>query len=158
MIREGFDCILRAGDLSDSPLIKRRLATFDRGTFASPDYLSRFGTPRTPDDLEGHERVGLLSPDTSEITPLVFCAAGKVRQVTLPSTVTVTGPRDQCRRRLPGPWADPSAAISRRLGISWGCAGRGAPRLSTYAVARPCPLFPHPPPIAAAAGVHRLDG
>lgn len=92
MIREGFDCILRAGDLSDSPLIKRRLATLDRGTFASPDYLSRFGTPRTPDDLEGHERVGLLAPDTSEITPLVFCAAGKVRQVTLPSTVTVTGP------------------------------------------------------------------
>ena len=34
----------------------------------------------------------MLSPDTSEITPLVFCAAGKVRQVTLPSTVTVTGP------------------------------------------------------------------
>src|ERR1700720_3271455 len=91
MIREGFDCILRAGDLSDSPLIKRRLATLDRGTFASPDYLSRFGTPRTPDDLEGHERVGLLSPDTREITPLVFCAAGKVRQMTLPSTVTVTG-------------------------------------------------------------------
>jgi DNA-binding transcriptional LysR family regulator len=92
MIREGFDCILRAGDLSDSPLIRRRLATFDRGTFASPDYLSRFGTPRTLDDLERHERVGLLSPDTSEITPLVFCAAGKVHQVTLPSTVTVTGP------------------------------------------------------------------
>jgi len=91
MIREGFDCILRAGELSDSPLIKRRLATLDRGTFASPDYLSRFGTPRTPDDLEGHERVGLLSPDTSEITPLSFCAAGNVCQVTLPSMVTVTG-------------------------------------------------------------------
>ena len=91
MIREGFDCILRAGELSDSPLIKRRLATLDRGTFASPDYLSRYGTPRTPDNLEGHERVGLLSPDTGEITPLSFCAAGKVRQVTLPSTVTVTG-------------------------------------------------------------------
>jgi DNA-binding transcriptional LysR family regulator len=91
MIREGFDCILRAGDLTDSPLIKRRLAMLDRGTFASPDYLSRFGTPRTPDDLEGHERVGLLSPDTSEIAPLVFCAAGKVRQITLPSAVTVTG-------------------------------------------------------------------
>src|ERR1700728_3926917 len=90
MIREGFDCILRAGDLSDSPLIKRRLATLDRGTFASPDYLSRFGTPRTPDDLEGHERVGLLSPDTSEIRPLVFCAAGKVHQMMLPVTVTVT--------------------------------------------------------------------
>jgi DNA-binding transcriptional LysR family regulator len=92
MIREGFDCILRVGDLSDSPLIRRRLAMLDRGSFASPDYLSRFGMPRTPDDLEGHERVGLLSPDTGEIAPLVFRAAGTVRQVTLPSAVTVTGP------------------------------------------------------------------
>src|SRR6476620_8300227 len=53
MIREGFDCILRAGELSDSPLIKRRLALLDRGIFASPDYLGRFGTPQTPDDLAG---------------------------------------------------------------------------------------------------------
>jgi DNA-binding transcriptional LysR family regulator len=90
MIREGLDCILRAGELGDSPLIKRRLAMLDRGTFASPDYLSRFGTPQTPGDLEGHERVGLLSPDTSDIRPLVFHSAGKLHQVTLPVTVTVT--------------------------------------------------------------------
>jgi DNA-binding transcriptional LysR family regulator len=92
MIREGFDCILRAGDLADSPLIRRRLATLERGTFASPDYLSRFGTPQTPDELDGHEMVGLLAPDTAKIIPLVFSTAGKVRQVTLPAMVTVTGP------------------------------------------------------------------
>jgi DNA-binding transcriptional LysR family regulator len=92
MIREGFDCILRAGDLADSPLIRRRLATLERGTFASPEYLSRFGTPRTPDELDGHEMVGLLAPDTAKIIPLVFSTAGKVRQVTLPAMVTVTGP------------------------------------------------------------------
>jgi DNA-binding transcriptional LysR family regulator len=39
------------------------------------------------DRFGGHERVGLLSPDTSEITPLVFSATGKVRQVTLPWSV-----------------------------------------------------------------------
>jgi hypothetical protein len=39
MIREGFDCILRAGKLADSPLIRRRLATLHGGTFASPGYL-----------------------------------------------------------------------------------------------------------------------
>src|SRR5437868_12657481 len=73
MIREGFDCVLRAGELSDSPLIKRRLALLERGTFASPDYLSRFGMPRTPDDLAGHEMVGFLSPDSGDIVPLVTC-------------------------------------------------------------------------------------
>jgi DNA-binding transcriptional LysR family regulator len=92
MIREGFDCILRAGELSDSPLIKRRLALLERGTFASPDYLGRFGTPQTPDDLAGHEMVGFLSPDTGEILPLVFGTGGNARQVTLPAVVTVTGP------------------------------------------------------------------
>jgi DNA-binding transcriptional LysR family regulator len=92
MIREGFDCILRAGELSDSPLIRRHLATLSRGTFASPDYLRRFGTPRTPDDLGGHERVGMLSPDTGEIVPYVFRVAGKAHQVILPTTLTVTGP------------------------------------------------------------------
>jgi DNA-binding transcriptional LysR family regulator len=92
MIREGFDCILRSGDLSDSPLIKRHLATLPRGTFASPDYLRRFGTPNTPDDLEVHERVGLLSPETAEARPFVFTINGKRREVTLPETVTITGP------------------------------------------------------------------
>jgi DNA-binding transcriptional LysR family regulator len=92
MIREGLDCILRAGELSDSPLIKRRLAVLDRGTFASPDYLNRFGTPQSPDDLERHEMVGLLSSDSSEIIPLAFGSDSKMRQVRLPAMVTVTGP------------------------------------------------------------------
>jgi DNA-binding transcriptional LysR family regulator len=91
MIREGLDCILRAGELSDSPLIRRRLALLERGTFASPEYLNRRGTPQTPDELGGHEMVGFLSPDTGEIRPLVF-GAGKARQLTLPAVVTVTGP------------------------------------------------------------------
>src|SRR6202041_1382812 len=77
MIREGIDCVLRAGELSDSPLIKRRLAILDRGTFASPAYLSHFGTPQTPDDLEGHEMVGLLAPDSTDIIPLAFGIDGK---------------------------------------------------------------------------------
>jgi DNA-binding transcriptional LysR family regulator len=92
MIREGFDCILRAGELSDSPLIKRRLAVLERGTFASPAYISRFGTPRTPDDLDGHEMVGLLAPDSTDIIPLAFGVDGKVRRMTLPAMLTVTGP------------------------------------------------------------------
>jgi DNA-binding transcriptional LysR family regulator len=92
MIREGFDCILRVGDLADSPLIRRRLALMERGTFASPDYLARFGTPRTPGELEGHRMIGLISQETSEVTPFAFRDAGEVRQLTLPSTVNVTGP------------------------------------------------------------------
>ena len=41
--------------------IQRRLALLERGTFASPTYIDRFGAPKTPDHLEGHRMVGLMS-------------------------------------------------------------------------------------------------
>ncbi|MER8766651.1 LysR family transcriptional regulator [Mesorhizobium sp. M0968] len=92
LIREGFDCILRAGELADSALIRRRLAILERGTFASPDYLNRLGMPNTPDDLNGHEMIGLLAPDTTEVVPLAFLVKGKVNRITLTAMMTVTGP------------------------------------------------------------------
>jgi DNA-binding transcriptional LysR family regulator len=92
-LREGYDCIVRAGELVDSSLIRRKLAELQRGTFASPDYLARFGTPRTPDDLaDGHRMVGLLAPDMPSIAPFAFTVAGKVRHLTLSAVLTVTGP------------------------------------------------------------------
>lgn len=92
LIREGFDCMLRAGELHDSPLIRRRLATLERGTFASPSYLERFGTPSHPDELKGHEMVGFMAADTFKVSPLAFTVAGKLRELTLPAAITVTGP------------------------------------------------------------------
>jgi DNA-binding transcriptional LysR family regulator len=91
MVREGYDCILRAGTLTDSPLIRRKLAELHRGTFASPSYLERFGEPRTPDDLERHQIIGLHAPDAAVISPFDFVDRGKVRRITPPAVVTVTG-------------------------------------------------------------------
>ena len=87
------------------------------GTFASPGYLERFGTPRTPDELDGHEMVGFLAPDMTEIIPLAFRAGGDIRRFTLPTMMTVTSPRDECGRRLSKDRADPGSSLSRRVGI-----------------------------------------
>jgi DNA-binding transcriptional LysR family regulator len=94
MVREGFDCMLRAGELTtDTSLIRRRVAMLQRGTFASPDYIRRFGLPRTPDELEGgHRMVGYYAPDAPEIAPFSFMTDGKPRQMLLPTAITVTGP------------------------------------------------------------------
>lgn len=94
MIREGFDCMLRAGELTvDSVLIRRRLATLERGTFASPGYVSRFGIPKTVDSLEadGHRMVGFYAPDAPEVAPFDFLVDGLYRRLALPSLITVTG-------------------------------------------------------------------
>jgi len=56
-VREGVDCVLRAGVLQDSSLIARQVASLEQVTVASPSYLARHGVPQTLDDLQHHYAV-----------------------------------------------------------------------------------------------------
>lgn len=88
LVREGVDCVIRAGEPEESGLIMRRLAMMPEITCASPAYIERHDMPRTPDDLEGHEAVRFISSRTGGILPLEFSSGGHVREVNLPSRVT----------------------------------------------------------------------
>ncbi|RWR02297.1 transcriptional regulator [[Pantoea] beijingensis] len=57
VIREGFDCVVRVGQLKDSGLIARTLGHLSLANCASPDYLARFGTPQKLDELSQHAMV-----------------------------------------------------------------------------------------------------
>jgi DNA-binding transcriptional LysR family regulator len=91
LVREGVDCVLRVGDLTDSSMVGRRIAMLEEVTCASPAYLERHGVPQTPDDLDGHFAIGFLSTATGSTLPLEFVDRGVTRRLTLPSVVTVTG-------------------------------------------------------------------
>jgi DNA-binding transcriptional LysR family regulator len=91
LVREGVDCVLRVGSLSDSTMIGRSVAMLDEVTVASPAYLKRHGTPRTPNDLDGHVAVGFVSSATGTTIPLEFTDGGTVRHCVLPSVVSVSG-------------------------------------------------------------------
>ncbi|MFY2561152.1 LysR family transcriptional regulator [Corallococcus terminator] len=54
VIDEGFDGVVRAGEVSDSRLMARVLGSFRLTLVGSPDYLARRGTPRKPEDLQSH--------------------------------------------------------------------------------------------------------
>lgn len=54
LMQEGFDLAIRIANLPDSSLIARRLAPIRAVVCASPDYLDRMGTPRSPDELTEH--------------------------------------------------------------------------------------------------------
>ena len=51
LVDEGFDVAVRIGNLTDSSLVARKIAAVRVVTCASPEYLARHGTPRTPDDI-----------------------------------------------------------------------------------------------------------
>ena len=90
IVREGYDCVIRAGEIADSDMMVRRLGLAHEATFASPDYLARRGVPRTIDDLQGHEMIGFASSRTGQVLPLEFTVGNALRTVTLPARITVT--------------------------------------------------------------------
>lgn len=57
MIEEGIDIALRMGALADSAATARKLAAGRRSVLATPAYLERAGTARTPAELAGHEAI-----------------------------------------------------------------------------------------------------
>ena len=91
LVREGIDCVLRVGDLHDSSMVGRRVAMLPEVTCASPAYLARFGTPRTPEDLDGHRMIGFVSSATGSVIPLEFQVEDAIRNITLPTPLTVAG-------------------------------------------------------------------
>ena len=102
-MREGVDCVVRAGALPDSDMVVRRVGELEEITVASPGYLARFGAPTGPDDLAGHQMVGFVSSRTGQPLPLEFTRDGEVVEMTLPVRLLVNG-------------ADTSAAAAR-LGL-----------------------------------------
>lgn len=103
LVREGVDCVVRAGELPDSDMVVRRLGAMKEITVASPAYLARYGTPRSPDELDGHQMIGFMSSRTGQPLALEFTRDGSVIEVVLPARVLVGG-------------ADTSAAATR-LGL-----------------------------------------
>lgn len=57
LIAEGFDCVLRVGPPGDPSLMVRPLGELPIINCASPDYLERFGTPHSLEDLASHHLV-----------------------------------------------------------------------------------------------------
>lgn len=89
LVREGIDCVLRVGIPQDSDMVARRVAMLEEITLASPAYLERHGMPEHPDRLDGHRMVGFRSSATGTLMPLEFTVDGRVREITIPATISV---------------------------------------------------------------------
>ncbi|KAF1050844.1 MAG: HTH-type transcriptional regulator DmlR [Stenotrophomonas maltophilia] len=89
LVREGFDCVVRAGALGDESLVARSLGRFAQVTCASPDYLARHGTPRGVSDLAGHRLIHYVPVLGSRPEGFEYLRDGVVQQVAMAGSLSV---------------------------------------------------------------------
>lgn len=72
LVKEGVDCVIRTGELTDSTLVARPLGRFRWVTCASPEYLRKFGVPETPEALSQHRAIHYFSGSGRRTSELRF--------------------------------------------------------------------------------------
>lgn len=87
LLAENADVGIRTGHIQDVSLVAHKIAEIRRGLFASPSYLKRRGTPRTPEDLRDHDCVVLNLSRSSHRWP--FRDRGQARMIDIESRVLV---------------------------------------------------------------------
>jgi DNA-binding transcriptional LysR family regulator len=88
VIEEGFDVVLRSGELSDSRLQHRRLGHFEWRLVAAPSYLNRAGTPASAADLAGHICLRHRFTQTGKLEP--WPLAARYAEIDVPVSLATT--------------------------------------------------------------------
>ena len=63
IIDQGYDLAVRIGELKDSSLVAKSIGLDRRVVVATPSYLARYGAPRTPQELAGHNALLFAGTD-----------------------------------------------------------------------------------------------
>lgn len=113
IVGEKFDVAVRGGPVIDSSLAGRRLFETRRVVVASPAYLARRGSPRSPADLAGHACLVFNSERH-------FTAKWRFGRASLAHDWRVEGLL---------------AATNSELPVTWACAGLGLAQKSWWEVA-----------------------
>lgn len=71
LLEERMDVAVRAGPLKSSSLVARRLGDTAMTIVAAPSYVDRRGLPRTIEEIEGHDRLGLGYTRAIDDWPLI---------------------------------------------------------------------------------------
>ncbi|MEN5247749.1 LysR family transcriptional regulator [Brucella pseudintermedia] len=90
VIEEGFDAVVRTGEMRDTRLMSRKLGSFKHRIVASPEYLQRKGVPLAPEDLRSHRCMHHRYANSGKLEPWPLARDGKDLRVTLPTTTVAS--------------------------------------------------------------------
>lgn len=88
VIEEGFDAVVRTGEVTDSRLMTRALGSFGYKLVGSPAYFAEHGVPSAPGDLTAHRCLRHRYPSTGKLEDWPLVSGREGPAVELPTTVT----------------------------------------------------------------------
>ena len=90
VIEEGFDVVIRTGEISDSRLMMRTLGVFSHKVIGSAGYFAEHGEPETPDDLSRHFCLHHRFPSTGKLEKWPFRPTADGAEIELPVTAVAS--------------------------------------------------------------------
>ncbi|MFZ6645105.1 LysR family transcriptional regulator [Undibacterium sp. TJN25] len=95
LVADGFDVAVRFGQPQSSTLVARKLLDTKILTVASPAYLKKHGTPKTPADLAKPEHICIQyrDPETGKPFPWEFHKGKSVTRVAMPGRLIINDVR-----------------------------------------------------------------
>jgi DNA-binding transcriptional LysR family regulator len=90
VIEEGFDAVIRTGDVRDTRLMSRKLGTFRHRIVASPEYLFANGRPAVPEDLTAHRCLHHRFANSGTLEPWPLERGGSKLKIDLPTTLVAS--------------------------------------------------------------------
>lgn len=102
-IAENVDCALRVGTPRDQSLIARKVSELRLASYASPNYLEKFGTPQTPQELETtHYCIGYLNAVSGQIMAMDFEMENQKLEITPNYIMSVNDSRTYLNAAITG--------------------------------------------------------
>ena len=141
IIEDGFDLAIHSGDLPDSTLVARRFAQTMIILVTTPQYLTRYGAPESPDDL--HRFRSVVFVERGSVQPWSF-GPGQAAKRVVPTGVFRTSDIEQMRM-----------GVLEHLGIAQAPAWLFAAELREGTVIRLLTAFERTVPILAARPASR---
>jgi DNA-binding transcriptional LysR family regulator len=97
VIEDGYDAVVRSGEIEDSRLTSRALGRFRMMLVATPSYLERRGTPQHPRDLAGHDCIQFRMPNTGKLQVWQLRPDGDAPELELQLSAAITCNTNEAR-------------------------------------------------------------
>jgi DNA-binding transcriptional LysR family regulator len=89
LISEGYDCVVRTGEVQESGMIMRKIGEMQQTNFASPAYLAEHGEPHSIEDLQQHYLIHYQVSSDRRFDAFEYSMDGQLKTYPMKSRICV---------------------------------------------------------------------